>query len=444
MHNPPYLTPLTLGALLLGAALNSPAAAQNPGQWSKFRAHVAPDTWSRFGETCCSVGDVNGDGTADYLVGALNASDLSGQLTGAVHLYSGADGSLIRNHYGTEASSLMGFDLAAMGDLNGDGIDDYAVSESCYPDLHGLDLAYVYVYSGADGSVIHSWNYDGYGTDYGDQIENIGDWTGDGINDIAIAAPGAGTKGLGNTGIIFLHSGADGSLIRTIEGNATEFAFGQTLHAPGDVDGDGYNDLLVKCIRLQGYFIKGRVLLFSGRTQQRIATIDSPHHHHGGSNSFGSAMVAVGEWTGDQSLEIAISDPLTDGNGGEACGVIWVFNGSSGEIVHEIHGHATHRWLGLPLAAVGDINGDGFRDFGAGQYGSGGGINSMGAAMFISGADGAIVKRLSSDVKHGRFGRSIADATDLDGDGRDEVLIGAPGIGGGNHLPELQVWSWNP
>jgi hypothetical protein len=173
MQNPPYLTHLAIGTLLLGAALPALAAAQNPGQWSKYRAHIATETWSRFGETSCSVGDVDGDGTADYLVGALNGPNLAGDRTGAVHLFSGATGALIRTHYGTEHDDRMGIDLAATGDVNGDGIPDYAASELVSPDFHGLDLAHVNLYSGADGSIIHSWLEPQMGSNFGNHIKTL-------------------------------------------------------------------------------------------------------------------------------------------------------------------------------------------------------------------------------------------------------------------------------
>lgn len=130
MRNPPYLPLVSVGAAIIATAiLSSPAVGQNPGQWSKFRAHVSTETWSRFGESCRSAGDKSG----------------------VIHLYSGASGGLIRTHYGAADNSQFGMGLAAMGDINGDGISDYAIGDDAYGSPTGMNFGSVDLYSGADG-----------------------------------------------------------------------------------------------------------------------------------------------------------------------------------------------------------------------------------------------------------------------------------------------------
>src|SRR5690606_32306769 len=93
-----------------------------------------------------AAGDVDGDGLTDVLVGAWRAD---GQ-TGRVELRSGADGALIRQHVGNGPEDRMGYALCGMGDLDGDGRADYALGAT----QEGFGPGYVRVVSGASGALL--------------------------------------------------------------------------------------------------------------------------------------------------------------------------------------------------------------------------------------------------------------------------------------------------
>ena len=444
MHLPSLFSPRHAAACAFLAALSPLATAQNAGQWTEFRTHVDQSGRNGFGDRCLSIGDINADGSADYLVAASAHRDANQIEIGKVYLYSGTDGSLIREYLGSNNGSRMGFDMAAMGDINSDGVPDYVIAEPDGFMSAGLNFGWVHMYSGADGSVIHTWTGSETDTKFGEQVENVGDWDGDGVNDLAIGEPFFNSDAL-RCGRVQVFSGVTGLELISIQGPEEHSNFGVRIYGPGDINNDGSVDLMVQR-RLTGTdILKSMVDVYSGRTEKRIATLRSPRHHAYPSNSFGHGMIALDDWNGDGFQEIAISD-FTAGLGGlESRGLIWIYDGRTGLVVKTIAGHAEQRWLGHPLVGLGDVDGDGFRDFAAGQLGHENHLIANGAVAFFSGGTGQLMDRLQGQIHHGRFGFCIGDATDLNGDGRAEVLIGVPGMGTVNSAPsELQIWSWSP
>lgn len=434
-----------IGLATFGVALLLvPAHGQNSGLWTEYRVHLGPDTSSHYGWVVENCGDLDGDGTADYIVGAYSASNASLQPNGAAYLYSGASGNLIREHYGSSINGNFGTNIAPMEDVDGDGVGDYAISEPGYPGPSGAH-GRVWVYSGANGSEIYSINHFESLPYYGRSMTAIPDFNGDGINDLAIGDHGSSSHGWDFNGHVFLHSGADGSLLRTIHGVGDRQHFGFAVENCGDMSGDGHPDLLVASRTMENNVAHGSVRLYCGRTQSLLRTLNSPQVAADQSNYFGYNMLSLGDWNGDGVAELAVGDQLASSSTKLRCGAIYVFDGRTSTLIKTIYGDGADRRLGFPLAAVGDIDGDGFRDFASAMLMRDGETFADGTVVFYSGADGRAVHRMHGQIPHGTLGRAIADATDLNGDGRDEVLISAPGYGlGFGHMPELQIWSWQP
>lgn len=185
-----------------------------------------------FSRTVAGVGDVNGDGVPDIAVGAgqERQADLTQVLSGRIRIYSGINGVLIHEHLGNDEDEL-GYTVAPAGDLNGDGRPDYAIGAPGYDNDRGR----VYVYSGSDGSVIRTITGDNVGDRFGQAI-----WAGvdlptnkageglDGKGEIIVGAPGFDGAGR-DRGRVYVYDGGDAPLRFLLNGVADDDGFGAAV-----------------------------------------------------------------------------------------------------------------------------------------------------------------------------------------------------------------------
>jgi hypothetical protein len=144
-----------------------------------------------FGEGAAGVGDVNGDGHADFVI-AAPFETITTSSEGHVVLYSGADGSVLRHHRGTSLHGLLGATCGDAGDLDGDGIDEYLLNELA--DFHGTDSGAAWLYSGRTGRVLYRFD----GVAAGDEVNvapRAADYDGDGEPDVILGSPGFDATG---------------------------------------------------------------------------------------------------------------------------------------------------------------------------------------------------------------------------------------------------------
>lgn len=209
----------------------------------------------RFGSGLGPIGDVDGDGLDDLVIGARDAGDTLG---GRVTVVSSADGAVIVGPLAGAATSaeLGSFFVAGVGDVDGDSIPD--VYGGDYADgAFGYGSGRAYVFSGADGTTIHE--FEGAAGDGLGCGRTARDMDGDGVWDLAI---GSYTSGAGAVyaGKVQVFSGVDGSVLRTFTSTTAGETFGFDTVGLGDVDGDGDGDLLV------GAATGGRLYVLKGNT----------------------------------------------------------------------------------------------------------------------------------------------------------------------------------
>jgi hypothetical protein len=332
----------------------------------------------------------------------------------------------------------FGTGVVGIGDVTTDGIPDLLIGAP------GADKAFVL--SGSDRSLIRTiTDPEGKsGLEFGYSVAGAGDVTGDGVEDIAIGAPGPlGPLPLpclpspstvcppAEWGRVFLFSGANGALIRKlVPPSDSFFLFGFTLASLGDVNDDTVPDLAVGSPVLLNAW--GQVAAFSGANGAALWSTQEPGPRQAVA-SFGLFIATIGDVNGDGHKDLAVAAPFFDIDPDPSvfvlAGKVFVVSGSTGIILRD-HVSATavdNGYYGGKVGAIGDQNGDGIVDYLIGDR----------AASVIdlrSGATGALLHAIPSPADESGSGAfAFARAGDRDGDGKEDFWVGA-GLSGSASL----------
>lgn len=307
----------------------------------------------RFGYAVAGVGDADGDGVPDYAVGGPGNLGLQTPLPGRVTLYSGGTHQVLRSWSG-DADSFFGADVNGAGDVDGDGLADVLVGAP-RTSRTGRLAGRVQLLSGGTGSTI--WTRDGLaaGDLLGTAVGGLGDLDGDGKPEQGAGARNAGKGG----GLAYVLAGADGSVARTLHPSGTAVDFGWFfVHDAGDLDGDGVKDVYV------GDFADawqgpntGRGYVYSGASGERIRTMNAEVSGDG----FGVGR-GIADMDGDGRADLFLA-AYTSSAGAPGGGRAYVISGRNGRTLRTITGTVAGASLGVDAVGLGDVNGDGLTDF---------------------------------------------------------------------------------
>ncbi len=376
-----------------------------------------------FGAAVAPLGDVDGDGHSDVLVGAPFADPSGLDGAGSVFVLSGADGHTIRRVDGTEAFAAFGVAVAGTGDVTGDGVPDFVAGASLARPGGLIEAGYAALFSGADGTQIFRINGSAQNERLGEAVSGIGDVNSDGVPDFAVGAPESGLPF--GPGAVLVFSGADRSLIRRIVDNSAQ-SLGTRLSRAGDVNGDGSADLIAAA--------SGNVLIFSGSDGSQLMAVGARQ----GEVPVGSSVDSTGDLNGDGVPDFIAGARFFDTPTLTDAGAAFVFSGATGQRLFSVIGTQDNAEVGHAVAGPGDLDGDGVPDFAVGapqdllREFSEPGLTftaSAGAVDVYSGRTGARIFRVTSTDRDGRVGHSAAAAGDVNGDGRFDLLVGAPQAG---------------
>ncbi len=392
-------------------ALSSAASAQIVGgQVEQFWQFDGVAQNDQCAYSVSGAGDVDGDGFDDVIVGANKADP--GGLTdaGSAFVYSGFDGTLIWRFDGATPGDLLGSSVSGAGDVDGDGFDDLVVG-AIFTDPGGLtDVGSAFVYSGSDGAPI--WQFDGVtaGGRFGLSVSGAGDVNGDGFADVIVGAP--------YTNSAFAYSGFDGSLIWQFSGVADWL--GYSVSGAGDVDGDGFDDLIIGAIFANpgGLASAGSAFVYSGFDGTSIWQFDGA----GESDYLGFSVSGAGDADDDGFDDLIVGAIYADPGGLVDAGSAFVHSGFDGSLIWQFDGATPGGNLGYSVSDAGDVNRDGFDDLIVSAVYS---ALGAGSAFVHSGFDGSLTWRFDGTTPNERMGFSSSGAGDVNGNGFDDVIVGA-------------------
>ncbi|MCA9658698.1 MAG: FG-GAP repeat protein [Myxococcales bacterium] len=450
----------------------------------------APSDYS--GNWVDGAGDVNGDGFADLVVGA-RFSDANGQSSGSGYVVFGKDdgdpvdlfnfpegeeqneGFAIR---GEAVDHEAGVCVAGVGDIDGDRVADVMIGAH-QADGEGLLAGRGYVVFGKSDGAIYPLasatnNVGGLMIDAEDKLDfagravaGAGDVNGDGFADVLLGAYGAESQGLfaGRSYLIFGGVGENVALAKpgdafvTVDGEAELDFSGHALAGGGDVNGDGFDDVIIGAYGADpGGDASGRAYVVFGTPSPAPILLADVAAGVGGfaldgeleGDHAGAAVAIVGDINGDGFADVAVGAPLAD-PGGLSSGRVYVVHGeadpksrSLAEIAQGtggfvVDGQTFRDYAGFSVSGAGDVDGDGLDDVIVGAYGSEPKGMQSGRAYVIYGkTDTAPVNlfsvitgqggvTLAGEADGDQAGISVAGAGDVNGDGFADVIVGAFG-----------------
>ncbi|MEW6515319.1 MAG: FG-GAP-like repeat-containing protein [candidate division FCPU426 bacterium] len=397
-----------------------------------------------FGHSVASAGDVNGDGYSDVVVGAFNYNN--GEVgEGRVFVYHGSASGLAATPAWTaesnQAGAHFGYSVASAGDVNGDGYADVIVGARYYTNGESREgRAYVYHGSASGLAATPAWTgesnqVDGY---FGYSVASAGDVNGDGYSDVIVGAYNC-YSGEAGEGRAFVYHGSASGLAATpawtAESNQVNACFGYSVAGAGDVDGDGYSDVIVGAIAYDNVEAnEGCAFVYHGSASGLGATPAWTAESNQNSAEFGYSVAGAGDVNGDGYADVIVGACLYD-NGDMDEGRAYVYLGGASGLA------ATPTWtdegnqynarFGYSASSAGDVNGDGYSDVMVGAYLYDNGVPDLGRVfVYHGGASGlaaAPAWTAESDQANANFGWMVSSAGDVNGDGYNDVIVGARG-----------------
>ena len=447
-----------------------------------------PDDYS--GRAVHHIGDLNNDGFGDLLV----ASPASADNTGRVYVVFGralgeptllgklADTNAGFEIVGEKPGDIAGTSVSGVGDVNGDGVPDLLIGAPKSA-VNGPSTGAAYVVFGKSDSdpvflELVALGEGGFGIEgeetqhfAGHSVRGAGDVNGDGLADIIVGAYGAEPNGIlsGRAYVVFGRDAGKATALKNIVAGSgegfvingeTTFDFaGTAVDGAGDVNGDGLADLIVGAYGSDiAGDTAGRAYVVFGKASATPVELQQIASGLGGFaidgelpfDVAGQAVAGAGDFNGDGLADIIVGAPLADANSKDAGRSYLVFGKPDTDLVKladialgtgglALDGQQVRDYSGFSVDAAGDVNGDGYDDIIIGAYGANPSGDASGRSYVVFGKPGSEPAPLV-EISNGDGGFAIdgeqgddysgfsaAGAGDVNGDGFSDLIVGAFG-----------------
>ncbi len=434
--------------LVASSAFVAPALAgglSTPFQSLPWRP-VGTQVDGLFGFDAAPAGDVDGDGYGDVLVSAPLEQGTAFR-EGAAYLFRGSpEGSLPTHSWVWRSGQLdafAGFAVAPAGDVNSDGYDDVIVAVQGWNTLTHENAGKIAVFHGGPNGLPLAPTYERFSPapagnqSFGQAIAMAGDVNRDGYKDVLVSSSSHGDSLPSSRGAVHLFQGGPAGLAvapaRTWIGPPVDGQFGNSVSAAGDVNADGYADLIIGAPAVNSG--AGAAYLFLGSPTGAALLPDTVVA--GTANArCGSSVSLAGDANGDGYADVLIGSPGFNGSSGKAELLLGGAGGLASSVPLANVQTGPNESFGRVVATVGDIDADGYADFAVGASDVPNGFHGR-VSVFRGGRTQVVYAgELLSPIPDGAFGNSIGTAGDANGDGFSEILIGtedmdAPGVQNG-------------
>ncbi|MCA9413329.1 MAG: FG-GAP repeat protein, partial [Candidatus Omnitrophica bacterium] len=433
-------------SLRVGAAFvfqGSAAGLSDQPVWTKLGDQVE----SGFG-VVGGMGDYNGDGYADLVVGTPGY-EIEGEAKGRVSLYlgsaSGIRSATSIDWIGKEDGSRFGAMVAAVGDVNADGISDLLVGAHKEDGTFSEEgTAYLFLGKIHGYKTTTTWDdKGGQGQSlFGYDLKEVGDLNGDGFTDLVVGAPYDAGVGVDSGRVEVYYGAPDGlSIARSLPllGEKTESLFGFSLAKAGDLNGDGYSDLVVGAPEYQrGESEVGAVYVYYGTSGQSFAPTFDRLFGEQANSLFGYAVDSGGDLNGDGFFDVVVGARNFSDDQSEQGKVYVYYGGESGvnpTPAWTYKGNTEFAHLGSALEMSGDYNRDGYADLAVAAHAHSPLFTDQAAILVFHGHHSGLPDSPDwiDGAGPGTFGTDLelASVGDVTTDGFADLLVGAPSYSNG-------------
>ena len=308
----------------------------------------------------------------------------------------------------------------ATADVDGDGKDEVIVGSYSANSYAGG----VFVYDDDGATLLAQIDGTELYSNFGIAVASAGDVDGDGKDEILIGENGADPDTKINAGSVYLYDDDGSTLLARIDGEAAGDSFGATIASAGDVDGDGKDEILIGARNADpgGNDGAGSAYLYDDNATTLLARMDGVAE----GDAFGDHVASAGDVDGDGKAEILIAATDAEPGGNENAGSVYLYDHDGATLLGQLDGAAEQDRFGDAVGSAGDVDGDGKAEILIGApYTDPGGNNAAGSFFLYDDDFSTLLSQQDGTAPQTNLGSSVLPYRDVDGDGKAEFLVAA-------------------